>query len=71
MHKIFMAALAAAAIVSGLGSQTEAMTPAAALAATAADAALLQQAVAVCGINGCVKVQVAPPRKRLPHNHRP
>jgi len=72
MHKAFIATLTAAAMASALGSAAAAMTSAAPFASTApAHTPFVQQAVNVCGTNGCVKVQVAPPRKRPPPQHRP
>ncbi len=60
MRKTLLAALAAAALLSGgmLGNRAEAMTLAApsALGVVAADTGLVQEAAIVCGYRGCVRV---------------
>jgi len=70
MHKVLLAALAAATVLAGgmLGHPAEAMTPATPLAPgiAGADAALVRRVVNVCGSNGCVKVQTQRVRKRPP-----
>lgn len=79
MHRLGFAAFAATAflfLVSSaggmLGGTAQAMTlsPPAALGVAAQADSLVHKARAVCGTNGCVAVQVAPPRKhkrrRLP-----
>jgi len=72
MRKIILTALAAAAILSGgmLGNRAQAMTLAtpSVLGVATADAALVRQAKAVCGSNGCVQVQTSRPR---PHKGHP
>jgi hypothetical protein len=71
MHKSLMVAIAAAAIVAGRDGQAVAMTlPAPSIGAPAA-ISFVQPVTNVCGTNGCVRVQTAPPRKRPPPNHRP
>ena len=70
MREIILTAFAVAIILSGgvLGNRAEAMrldTPSM-LGVAAARAALVQQAVNVCGNSGCVPVQT----KRVQH-HRP
>ena len=68
MREILLTGLAAVTLLSSgtLGKRVDAMplaTPSPIGAATA-DTALVQQAHAVCGSNGCVQVQVAGPKKR-------
>jgi len=76
MHKLGVAAFAATAVLflaSSLGgmlggpARAMTLTPPAALAIAAQSQSLVHEARAVCGTNGCVAVQVAPPRK---HKHR-
>jgi hypothetical protein len=67
MREILLSGLVAVTFLSSgaLGKHVDAMplaTPSAIGAATA-DAALVQQAHAVCGSNGCVHVQVPGPKK--------
>jgi len=70
MRKIFLAALAATAVLGGGmpgGGRAAAMVPAASSArGLAADAGLLQRVLNVCGANGCVKVQTQRVVKRHP-----
>jgi hypothetical protein len=63
MREILLTGLAAMTILSSgtLGKRVDAM-PLAMPSVTGA--ALVQQAHAVCGSNGCVQVQVAGPKKR-------
>jgi hypothetical protein len=71
MRKALMAAIAAAAVVSARDGQAVAMTPIAPSNGAPAAASLILPVTNVCGTNGCVRVQTAPPRKRPPPNHRP
>ena len=71
MREILLTGLAAATFLSSemLGKRVEAMPlamPSANGAATA-DAARVQQVVAVCGNNGCVQVQTSGPKKQRTH----
>jgi hypothetical protein len=70
MRNVLIAVVAAAAIVAARGDQALAMTPAPPAGASAATSFVLP-VTNVCGTNGCVRVQTAPPRKRPPPNHRP
>jgi hypothetical protein len=72
MREILLTGLAALTFLSSgtLGKRVDAMPlamPSAIRAATAADAARVQQVVAVCGNNGCVQVQVSGPKKPRTH----
>jgi hypothetical protein len=68
MRNVIITAVAATALLAGgmAGSEAGTMSLArqAALAANAGGASPLHLAANVCGSNGCVKVQVSPPRKR-------
>jgi hypothetical protein len=68
MRDILLTGLAAVTLLSSgtLGKRVDAMPLAAPslIGAATADTALVQQAHAVCGSNGCVQVQVAGPKKR-------
>lgn len=70
MRETLLTAFAAATILSGglFGDRAEAMTLAAPVAShvAAARAALVQQAVNVCGANGCVPVQTKRVRHQRP-----
>jgi hypothetical protein len=72
MRKTLLAALAAAALLSGgvLGNRAEAMTLAApsALGVAVADTGLVQKAALVCGYRGCVRVW---PRRLYAYSGRP
>jgi hypothetical protein len=69
MREILLTGLAAAAFLSSgtLGKPVDAMPLAMPSAIGAATAALVQQAHAVCGSNGCVQVHVAGPKKPRTH----
>jgi len=69
MLKTLLTGLAAATFLSSgvLGKRVDAMTLATPSAIGVADAALVQQAHAVCGSNGCVQVQVSGPKKQRTH----
>jgi hypothetical protein len=69
MRKALMVAIAAAAVVAARGGHAAAITPPA--AGVPAVTSLVLPVTNVCGTNGCVRVQTAPPRKRPPPNHRP
>ncbi len=71
MRKALIVVVAAAAVVAGRGGQAAAMTPPAASVGPRAATSFVLPVTNVCGTNGCVKVQTAPPRKRLPPNHKP
>ena len=71
MRKALMVVVAAAAIVAGRGGQAVAMTPRSPSIGAPAAITFVQPVTNVCGTNGCVRVQTAPPRKRPPPNHRP
>jgi hypothetical protein len=71
MRKALIVAAAAAAIVAGQGGRAAPMTPLAPSIDASAAASLVLPVTNVCGTNGCVRVQTAPPRKRPPPNHRP
>jgi hypothetical protein len=68
MREIILTGLVAVTLLSSgtLGKGVDAMPLAAPslIGAATADTALVQQAHAVCGSNGCVQVQVAGPKKR-------
>ena len=66
MREILLTGLAAVTFLSSgtLGKRVDAMPLAMPSVIGAATAALVQQAHAVCGSNGCVQVQVAGPKKR-------
>jgi hypothetical protein len=68
MREILLTGLAAVTLLSSgtLGKRVDAMPLVAPslIGAATADTALVQQAHAVCGSNGCVQVQVAGPKKR-------
>jgi hypothetical protein len=68
MREILLTGLAAVTLLSSgtLGKRVDAMPLAAPslIGAATADTAIVQQAHAVCGSNGCVQVQVAGPKKR-------
>jgi hypothetical protein len=71
MREILLTGLAAATFLSSgaLGKSVDAMPfamPSVSGDATA-DAAIIQQAHAVCGSNGCVQVHVAGPKKPRTH----
>jgi hypothetical protein len=70
MREILLTGLAAATFLASgaLGKRVDAMPPAVpSVAAATADAALIQQAHAVCGSNGCVQVHVSGPKKPRTH----
>ena len=69
MREILLTGLAAATFLSSgtLGKPVDAMTLAMPSVIGAATAALVQQAHAVCGSNGCVQVHVAGPKKPRTH----
>jgi len=71
MREILLTGLAAVTILSSgtLGKPVDAMPLAmpAVIGAATADAALVQQAHAVCGSTGCVQVHVAGPKKPRTH----
>jgi hypothetical protein len=68
MRKILLSALTTAAILSGGMSADRAATTSTATAPTlgtaAANAALVREAVVLCGSNGCTPVQTKAPQKR-------
>ena len=68
MREILLTGLVAVTFLSSgtLGKHVDAMPLAAPslIGAATADAALVQQAHAVCGNTGCVQVQVSGPKKR-------
>jgi hypothetical protein len=70
MRKIFLAALAVAAVLGGGmlgGGWAAAMVPAASSGrGLAGDAGLVRRVLNVCGTNGCVKVQTQRVVKRHP-----
>jgi hypothetical protein len=71
MREILLTGLAAVTFLSSgtLGKHVDAMPLAMppAIGAATADAARVQQVVAVCGNNGCVQVQVSGPKKQRTH----
>ena len=69
MREILLTGLAAATFLSSgaLGKRVDAMPLTMPSAIGAATAALVQQAHAVCGSNGCVQVHVAGPKKQRTH----
>jgi hypothetical protein len=69
MREILLTGLAAVMFLSSglLGKRVDAMPLAMPSAIGAATAALVQQAHAVCGSNGCVQVHVAGPKKPPTH----
>jgi hypothetical protein len=69
MREILLTGLAAATFLSSgaLGKRVDAMPFTMLSAIGAATAALVQQAHAVCGSNGCVQVHVAGPKKQRTH----
>jgi hypothetical protein len=71
MRRTILTAAVATTLLAGvlLGNGAEAMPLAApsALGAAAAERAVVQQVVAVCGTNGCVKVQTSGPKRRRTH----
>ena len=69
MREIFLTGLAVATFLSSgaLGKHVDAMPLGTPSAIGAATAALVQQAHAVCGSNGCVQVHVAGPKKPRTH----
>jgi hypothetical protein len=69
MREILLTGLAAVSFLSSgaLGKPVDAMPLAMPSAIGAATAALVQQAHAVCGSNGCVQVHVAGPKKPPTH----
>ena len=71
MREILLTGLAAMTFLSSgtLGKRVDAMPLAmpAVIGAATADAALVQQAHAVCGNGGCVQVHVAGPKKPRTH----
>jgi hypothetical protein len=69
MREIILTGLAAVTFLSSgaLGKRVDAMPLAMPSAIGAATAALVQQAHAVCGSNGCVQVHVSGPKKPLTH----
>jgi hypothetical protein len=71
MREILLTGLAAATFLSSgpLGKHVDSMplTTPSVIGAATADAALVQQAHAVCGSNGCVQVHVAGPKKQRTH----
>jgi hypothetical protein len=71
MRRALMIVVAGAAIVAGRGGQAVATTLPAPSIGVPAAMSLVLPVTNVCGTNGCVRVQTAPPRKRPPPNHRP
>jgi hypothetical protein len=69
MREILLTGLAAVTFLSSgaLGKPVDAMPLAMPSVTGAATAALVQQAHAVCGSNGCVQVHVAGPKKQRTH----
>jgi hypothetical protein len=69
MREILLTGLAAATFLASgpLGKRVDAMPLAMPTAIGAATAALVQQAHAVCGSNGCVQVHVSGPKKPRTH----
>ena len=69
MREILLTGLAAMTFLSSgtLGKRVDAMPLAMPSVIGAASAALVQQAHAVCGSNGCVQVHVAGPKKPRTH----
>jgi hypothetical protein len=69
MRDILLTGLAAVTFLSSgtLGKRADAMPLAMPSAIGAATAALVQQAHAVCGNNGCVQVHVSGPKKQRTH----
>jgi hypothetical protein len=69
MREILLTGLAAATFLSSgaLGKRVDAMPLTTPSAIGAATAAIVQQAHAVCGSNGCVQVHVAGPKKQRTH----
>jgi hypothetical protein len=69
MREILLTGLAVATFLSSgaLGKRVDAMPLTMPSAIGAATAALVQQAHAVCGSNGCVQVHVAGPKKPRTH----
>jgi hypothetical protein len=69
MREILLTGLAAVTFLSSgtLGKRADAMPLAMPSAIGAATAALVQQAHAVCGNNGCVQVHVSGPKKQRTH----
>ena len=69
MREILLTGLAAVTFLSSgaLGKRVDAMPLTMPPAIGAATAALVQQAHAVCGSNGCVQVHVAGPKKPRTH----
>ena len=69
MREILLTGLAVATFLSSgaLGKHVDAMPFTVPSASGAATAALVQQAHAVCGSNGCVQVHVAGPKKPPTH----
>jgi hypothetical protein len=69
MREILLTGLAVATFLSSgaLGKPVDAMPLAMPSVIGAATAALVQQAHAVCGSNGCVQVHVAGPKKPPTH----
>jgi hypothetical protein len=69
MREILLTGLAAVTFLSSgaLGKRVDAMPLTMPSAIGAATAALVQQAHAVCGSNGCVQVHVAGPKKPPTH----
>ena len=69
MREILLTGLAAVTFLSSgtLGKPVDAMPLTMPSAIGAATAALVQQAHAVCGSNGCVQVHVAGPKKPRTH----
>jgi hypothetical protein len=69
MREILLTGLAAVTFLSSgaLGKRVDAMPLTMPSAIDAATAALVQQAHAVCGSNGCVQVHVAGPKKPPTH----
>ena len=69
MREILLTGLAALTFLSSgtLGKRVDAMPLAMPSVIGAASAALVQQAHAVCGSNGCVQVHVSGPKKPRTH----
>ena len=69
MREILLTGLAAATFLASepFGKRVDAMPPAMPSAVGAATAALVRQAHAVCGSNGCVQVHVSGPKKPRTH----
>ena len=69
MREILLTGLAAVTFLSSgtLGKRVDAVPLAMPSVIGAATAALVQQARAVCGSNGCVQVQVSGPKKQRTH----